>query len=86
MASSIWHRLALPLVLQQVAAFPTFGSSSGAMKIRPSLGARDDGDWYEVADLSFITKMVAIGDSYFAGIGSGNLPGSYFSDPTASGC
>lgn len=85
MVSSIWHRLVMLLALQQVVASPTVGASFRATKTWSLLGARDDGDEYEVGDLSFITKMAAIGDSYSAGIGSGNLLGSFFSDPTASG-
>lgn len=33
-------------------------------------------DEFDPSDLSFITKMAAIGDSYSAGIGAGNMLGT----------
>ncbi|KAI2733367.1 CAZyme family GH135 [Penicillium roqueforti] len=41
------------------------------------LFGRDTTDEFDPADLSFITKMAAIGDSYSAGIGAGGRLGSY---------
>ena len=40
-----------------------------------SLVERQD-DGFDETDLSFITKLAAIGDSYSAGIGAGNALGS----------
>jgi hypothetical protein len=39
------------------------------------LMGRDDAE-FDPSDLSFITKMAAVGDSYSAGIGSGSRLGS----------
>lgn len=39
------------------------------------LMGRDDAE-FDPSDLSFITKMAAVGDSYSAGIGAGNKLGS----------
>lgn len=37
--------------------------------------AVDDGDYFDETDLSFVTSIAAIGDSYSAGIGAGRRIG-----------
>jgi len=41
--------------------------------------ALDGDDDFDPSDLSYITKLAAIGDSYSAGIGAGDRLGSVFS-------
>lgn len=47
--------------------------SIGKVKLAPQI--RDDSD-FDPTDLSFITKLAAIGDSYSAGIGAGDRLGT----------
>lgn len=60
------HAFANPLAFRNVAGNASMSSQR--------LMGRDDAE-FDPADLSFIQRMAAIGDSYSAGIGAGNLLG-----------
>lgn len=48
---------------------------NGSFEAR-NLMSRQDDDVFDPSDLSFITRLAAIGDSYSAGIGAGDRLGS----------
>lgn len=61
----------IALALGRAVALPPFGHFLGLSQYN----TRDDNDEFDPTDLSFITKMAAIGDSYSAGIGAGDRLG-----------
>lgn len=66
------YLLALFIVWKLAAGFPTWPDAA----IRLVSQSGDDIE-FDPSDLSFITKLAAIGDSYSAGIGAGNRLGSF---------
>lgn len=66
-----------------VVAWPT-PDDIGNVSISSLFGRDDNFDVEDFDDLSFITRMAAIGDSYSAGIGAGHLLGGI--DGTARDC
>ncbi|KAI8718199.1 SGNH-hydro domain-containing protein [Fusarium sp. LHS14.1] len=74
MSRLVWHCLAITALIQQATPFPSF-PSLGSMLIPRDGNQFDDVDSWDASDLSYITKLAAIGDSYSAGIGAGNRLG-----------
>lgn len=62
------------MVIRGITAFPTFGNFASTPS---SLIFRDTDDEFYPDDLSFIKKLAAVGDSYSAGIGAGDLLGGF---------
>lgn len=71
MSLLVWRLSLLALALGRAVALPPFGNFARLS----SYNRRDDDD-FDPTDLSFITKMAAIGDSYSAGIGAGTALGT----------
>ncbi|KAL2859377.1 SGNH hydrolase-type esterase domain-containing protein [Aspergillus pseudodeflectus] len=72
--------ISLLLLLAQTHALPGLLQSQNSTVPAPFsqvLARRDDEPW-DSADLSWITKLAAIGDSYSAGIGAGDRLGNVF--------
>lgn len=87
MESSLWQLLLIVPFLEQTFALPQApapGASSAAMDaILGTLGSvtslvtsRDTDNSFDPTELSSITKLAAIGDSYSAGIGAGKRLGT----------
>ena len=72
MLSLIWNYLAFSLLSVTVISAPSHERFS-ALSVDSLLGKRDDD--FDPNDLSFITKLAAVGDSYSAGIGAGSRLG-----------
>lgn len=68
--------LAAALLFAQLAgAIPTTSLDHGMMSMNGLLG-RQAPEGFDPYDLSFITKLAAVGDSYSAGIGAGDRLGN----------
>lgn len=76
MLSSLWHRLAVAVMVNWATALPSFYQSPGNTSILLNLVGRQDDEYFDETDLSFIIKLAAIGDSYSAGIGAGDRLGT----------
>lgn len=75
MWNCLYYGVGIIAIARQAFAMPT--SERLASMSMSSLFPRDTEDFYP-DDLSFITRIAAIGDSYSAGIGAGTqLTGSY---------
>jgi hypothetical protein len=80
----MWSRLCLLSLLSSAIAKPLLSGSYGlAASDLGKLLPRDDAFYPE--DLSWITKLAAVGDSYSAGIGAGNRLGSVLDALNPSG-
>ncbi|KAH6712549.1 SGNH hydrolase-type esterase domain-containing protein [Leptodontidium sp. MPI-SDFR-AT-0119] len=83
MWSSLWSIPLLLAFVRSIGAFPSSSSfpiyrnlaMNGSFEAR-NLMSRQDDDVFDPSDLSFITRLAAIGDSYSAGIGAGDRLGS----------
>lgn len=75
MAGIGWGRLAIFSLVGSAIAIPPFNRVTGNASTPVGLAPRQD-DELDLGDLSFITKLAAIGDSYSAGIGAGDRLGS----------
>ena len=69
----IMRRLLFSYLTVGLLAGSAMASSNLNAPISIGLFLRDDDDYFVEEDLSFITKMAAIGDSYSAGSGAGNV-------------
>jgi len=77
MHNSGWYCLCTLAVARQAFAAPHYPQYAGNNSVPASLMPRQD-DSFDVGDLSFITKLAAIGDSFSAGIGAGDRLGNVF--------
>lgn len=75
MATLSWSRLAIISLAGFAIAIPPFKRIAGNASIPIGLAPRQD-DELDPGDLSFVTRLAAIGDSYSAGIGAGDRLGS----------
>lgn len=75
MAGLSWSRLAIISLVGFAIAVPPFKRTIGNASIPVGLAPRQD-DELDPGDLSFLTKLAAIGDSYSAGISAGDRLGS----------
>lgn len=82
----MWNNLAKPLAIlvmaSQTVAIPASLMNSYPASRSPNLVLRQDDDsnddnYFDATDLSGITTLAAIGDSYSAGIGAGDRLGSF---------
>lgn len=76
MACLSWRRLAAISMVGFTIAVPPFQRITGNSSIPVRLSLRQE-DQVDPGDLSFINKLAAIGDSYSAGIGAGDVLGTY---------
>lgn len=77
MSYMLRHCLALTQVIALATSFPTRQIAASNDSIPTSQLFNRDDDIFDPTDLSFITKLAAIGDSYSAGIGSGDRLGTF---------
>lgn len=72
------YQLCIPLLVGSAMAFPSIGRAKVDDILLQSRddSADNDSDFFDPEDLSWITKLAAIGDSYSAGIGAGDRLGN----------
>jgi hypothetical protein len=83
MRRKLRHRIAIFVSLVALedcvgAGSARFWNSQGNATMPAQLIPRDEFEFFDETDLSFIKKIAAIGDSYSAGIGAGARLGNVF--------
>lgn len=81
MRDAFWKVLSLGPILGPALAIP-FSSFNHLITRQED----DSDDVFDPQDLSWITKMAAIGDSYSAGIGAGDRLGTLLGLPDSQSC